>query len=112
MMTMKRRAFLILALVGSWLRAQPAQAQSSGISITDIDIVPDPSGCGHAEVRCRVDGRPLSFSITRPMLTRSISSLEDAEAAVLARIRSHIAESGLTTPTAIRSDLQTRSFKI
>ena len=82
------------------------------MDITNIDVIPDPSGCGHVEVRCRVDGMPLRVTITRPMLTRSISSLEDAEAAVLARIRSHIAESGLTTPTAIRSDLQTRSFKI
>lgn len=82
------------------------------MDITNIDVIPDPSGCGHVEVRCRVDGMPLRVTITRPMLTRTISSLEDVDAAVLARISSHIKEIGLTNAALIRADLQTRSFKI
>ena len=80
------------------------------MDITSIDIAPNPSGCGHAELRVTIDGRVQRFSILSSEFTAQPP--DDIEAAVLSRIRAHIKESGLTNPALIRADLQTRSFKI
>lgn len=80
------------------------------MDITRIDIVPNPSGCGHAELRATVDGVRYSVTIRREDFR--LETPEDVPTAVINRIRSHIKESGLNNLALIRADLQTRSFKI
>jgi hypothetical protein len=80
------------------------------MDITTIDIVPNASGCGHAELRATVDGVQHRITIRREDFR--LETPDDVLTAVLNRIRSHIKESGLTNLALIRADLQTRSFKI
>ena len=79
-------------------------------TITDIDIVPNPSGCGHAELRMLIDGQPFQLEIMRESFR--LETVEDVRTAAINHIRAHIKESGLTLFSLIRADLRTRSFKI
>lgn len=80
-------------------------------TITNIDIVPNASGCDHGELRATVDGIERSAQISKSEFKNQAP--HDLLDAVINRIRSHVLE---TLPNAtfaqIRADLQTRTFKV
>ena len=106
---MKRRAFLLWACIGAFFRPKQAVAQTAG-TITNVEIIPNPSGCGHAQLQMQIDGEPFEMPIYWDSFLRETP--DEVQAAALNRIRSYIKESNLTAIAATRTSLRLRSFKI
>lgn len=80
------------------------------MDITDIQIIPSPSGCNHVTLRCQIDGKPFEKSLMRSDL--QINNSGEVEVAIIGRICSYIKETGITDPAQIRTALRSQVFKI